>query len=206
MTNNASESTGGRSKVDRVIDEYGLGEMAVELEDRWLGKGDTEQASTRKLADYFNREVLRSAINQSDTFTLSGDVEELYDALTDDEEAEATLVKSRLEQSGVDIETVMSDFISHQTVYRYLKEQRDVERSEQSTAEKLENATETVQRLRGRTTAVTEQKIQTLENNDILSGGEFSVLNDIQVICENCGRSHDVASFFEQRGCDCESE
>lgn len=193
-------------KIDRVVNEYGLAGMGDELEERWLGTNETEQSSTRELADYFNKEILRSAIRESDTFTLSGDVEEVYRALDDDESADATLVRSRLEQSAIDVEAVTSDFISHQTVHRYLKEHREVERPERDPERKLADAVSVVQQLQGRTIAVTEQKIETLKNNDIVSVGEFSVLNDVQVICENCGRSHEVTSFFEQGGCGCDAE
>lgn len=206
MTSNASNTTSGTTKIDRVVNEYRLEGMGDELEERWLGTNDTEQSSTRELADYFNKEILRSAIRESDTFTLSGDVEEVYRALDDDESADATLVRSRLEQSGIDVEAVTSDFISHQTVHRYLKEHREVERPERDPERKLADAVSVVQQLQGRTTAVTEQKIETLKNNDIVSVGEFSVLNDVQVICESCGRSHEVTSFFEQGGCGCEAE
>lgn len=206
MVSNSSEGGVGRTKVDRVIGRYGLEELGDELERRWLGSGNTKQNSTRELAHYFNKAVLRAVIKESETFTLSGDVEEVYRTLTEDESADATLVKSRLEGSGIDVETVMNDFISHQTVYRYLKDHRGVERPKQSTAEKVEKAIGTIQRLQGRTIAVTEQKIQTFESSGLLSGGEFTVLNDIQIICEACGRSHDVTSFFEQGGCECNNE
>jgi len=206
MTSNASNTTSGTMKIDRVVNEYGLAGMGDELEERWLGTNETEQSSTRELADYFNKEILRSAIRESDTFTLSGDVEEVYRALDDDESADATLVRSRLEQSAIDVEAVTSDFISHQSVHRYLKEHREVERPERDPERKLADAVSVVQQLQGRTTAVTEQKIETLKNNDIVSVGEFSVLNDVQVICESCGRSHEVTSFFEQGGCGCETE
>jgi S-adenosylmethionine:diacylglycerol 3-amino-3-carboxypropyl transferase len=201
-----SNTTSGTMKIDRVVNEYGLAGMGDELEERWLGTNETEQSSTRELADYFNKEILRSAIRESDTFTLSGDVEEVYRALDDDESADATLVRSRLEQSAIDVEAVTSDFISHQTVHRYLKEHREVERPERDPERKLADAVSVVQQLQGRTIAVTEQKIETLKNNDIVSVGEFSVLNDVQVICENCGRSHEVTSFFEQGGCGCDAE
>jgi S-adenosylmethionine:diacylglycerol 3-amino-3-carboxypropyl transferase len=201
-----SNTTSGTMKIDRVVNEYGLAGMGDELEERWLGTNETEQSSTRELADYFNKEILRSAIRESDTFTLSGDVEEVYRALDDDESADATLVRSRLEQSAIDVEAVTSDFISHQTVHRYLKEHREVERPERDPERKLADAVSVVQQLQGRTIAVTEQKIETLKNNDIVSVGEFSVLNDVQVICESCGRSHEVTSFFEQGGCGCDAE
>lgn len=204
MTADSSVESTGRTKIDRVIETYDLGNMPEELEKRWLGTDETDQASTRELADYFNKAILRSAIDESETFTLSGDVDEVYRTLTDGEDADATLVRSRLEQSGIDVETVTGDFISHQTVYRYLKEHRGVEQPQRSPADKLEDAVDVVQQLQGRTTAVTEQKIQTLKNNDLVSVDEFSVLNDLQVICESCGRSYDATSFFEQGGCSCE--
>ena len=206
MTSNASNTTSGTTKIDRVVKEYGLEGVGDELEERWLGTNETEQSSTRELADYFNKEILRSAIRESDTFTLSGDVEEVYRALADGESGDATLVRSRLEQSGIDVEAVTSDFISHQTVHRYLKGHREVERPERDPERKLADAVGVVQRLQGRTTAVTEQKIETLNNDDVVSVGEFSVLNDVQVICESCGRSHEVTSFFEQGGCGCDAD
>lgn len=192
------------NKVDQVIEKYDLVGMGVELENRWLGV-DREQESTRDLADYFNREVLTAAVENSDVFTLSGDTEQVYRSLTDDEDADVTLVRSRLEQNGVDVDEVTNDFVSHQTIYRYLKNNRGVTQPEQSAEERKEKAVDSIQRLRGRTTAVTEQTIGRLRKNDAISVGEFSILNDLQVLCENCGRSYDVVTFMEQGGCECES-
>lgn len=206
MTPNNSNIAPGKPKIDRVIDTWGLEGLGDELVERWLGTGTTEQSSTRDLADYFNKEVLRRAIRESDTFTLGTDVDEMYRSLADGENADATLVRSRLEQSGIDVETVTDDFISHQTVYRYLKEHRGVKRPQRTPKDRLGDAVDMVQQLQGRTIAVTEQKVQTLKNSDLVSVGEFSVVNDVQVICESCGRSHDVTSFFNTGGCECEGD
>lgn len=202
MTTDADD-TGPTTKIDRVIDEYGLDDMAQELENRWLGAGRRDQSSTRDLADHFNKAVLEAVVQQGNAFTLSGDVEQVYDVLTDGEDADGTLVRSRLEQSGVDVEAVTGDFVSHQTVYRYLTEHLEVERPEKDSEERLDDAIETIQRLQGRTTTVTEQNIRTLKNQDLVSVGGFTVLNDLQVLCESCGRSHDVTSFLEAGGCEC---
>lgn len=203
MTASDSESTGRTNKVDAVIEKYDLAGMAQELEDRWLSAGD-EGKSTRELADHLNRDVLRVAVEDSDVFTLSGDLEQVYRSLTEDD-ADATLVRSRLEQNGVDVEAVVADFVSHQTVYRYLKNERGVEQPDQTAEERKQNAIDSIQRLRGRTTAVTERTIERLGKDDSISVGDFSVLNDLQVLCENCGRSYDVVSFLEGGGCDCEA-
>jgi len=99
---------------------------------------------------------------------------------------------------------VVGDFVSHQTIYRYLKDHREVEQPEQTPEERKEKAIETIKRLRGRTTAVSEQTVEKLKRNDVVSVGAFSVLNDLQVLCEECGRSDDIASFLEQGGCTCQ--
>jgi len=202
-TEAASQS--GSTKIDRTIEKYGLEGMAKELEERWLGV-NSEQESTRSLAASFNKRVLEEAIENSDAFTLSGTVDELYQSLTDDNETDATLVRSRLEQNGIDVDAVVGDFVSHQTIYRYLKDHREVEQPEQTLEERKEKAIETIQRLRGRTTTVSEQTVEKLKRNDVISVGAFSVLNDLQVLCEECGRSDDLASFLKQGGCTCRME
>lgn len=206
MTDDADSAAKEPSnKIDRTIQKYGIEGLGDELERRWLGD-EREKESTRDLAEYFNKEVLSEVVRESETSTLSGNVDEVYRALMERSEMDSTLVRSRLEQSGIDVEEVTSDFVSHQTVYRYFKDHREVERSDLSPKERRESAIETIQRLRGRTTAVTEQTVSNLENNDVISVGEFSVLNDLQVLCEGCGQSYGVAPFLEQGGCECQSE
>ncbi|GAA0215815.1 rod-determining factor RdfA [Halobaculum roseum] len=199
------ERTTPSNKVDRVAQAYGLDDLGAELEARWLGV-DGEQSSTRDLATLFNKRVLEAAVDRSDAFTFTGTVDQLYRRLTDDDTGDAALVRSRLEQHGVDVDAVTDDFVSHQTIHRYLKNHRELERPEQTPEDRKASAVDTVQRLRGRTTAVAEQTIESLANNDILDVGQFSILNDIQVLCENCGRSYDVTTFIERDGCQCATE
>ncbi|WP_267643396.1 rod-determining factor RdfA [Haloarchaeobius amylolyticus] len=192
------------NKVDRVIQKYDLGDVGDELERLWLGDGD-EKRSVRDLADLFNKRILQSAIDASDVVTLGENIDHVYNALTG-EESDQTLVRARLEQNGVDVEGVENDFVSHQTIYRYLKNHRDAEQPEPSDEERVEKAEQTIQRLRGRTTAVTERSLEGLQKNDAITLGSFNVLNDIQVLCEDCGRSYDVTDLLERGGCACESE
>ncbi|MFB9808916.1 rod-determining factor RdfA [Haladaptatus pallidirubidus] len=55
MSDNTSRET--TSKVERVIREYGLGDMGETLEAYWTGETE-EQYSLRDLADFFNQAVL----------------------------------------------------------------------------------------------------------------------------------------------------
>jgi hypothetical protein len=192
-----------RPKVERVIDSYGLDGLGDELEHRWVGEGEESQ-STRELATYFNKRVLAAAIDDSDVTLVTEDVSDIYAALTDESaDRDSTLVASRLRRGGVDINDVRDDFVSHQTIYRYLTEVRGAERASPSEADRLRNASERIQRLQGRTTAVTEQTVDSLSTNDAVSIGSFDVLTDVQVFCRDCGRSYNITAFLERGHCDC---
>ena len=192
------------NKVDRVLREYDLTDLGDELERAWLGKGE-EQASTRELADLFNRRVLRAAIEENESFEVIDDTEYLYRTLIGDSQGDSTLLRSRLKQRGVEVEAVMNDFISHQTVYRYLRNHRNVERKTPSPDQRVEDAIETVQRLQGRTTAVTKQTVESFRDSGSISLGQFSVFTEVQILCEDCGQSYDAAELLEE-GCDCGSD
>lgn len=192
-----------RPKIERVIDDYGLDGLADELERRWVGEGENTQ-STRELAAYFNERVLAAAIDESDVALVTEDVRDIYEALTEESaDHDSTLIESRLRRGGVDVSDVQGDFVSHQTIHRYLKDHRGAVQSSPTESERMERGEERIQRLQGRTTAVTEQTIESLVNHDILSLGEFDVLTDIQVFCRDCGRSYDVTTLLEQGNCNC---
>lgn len=201
----SEEGTSGSTlpKVERVIDSYGLAGLADELERRWVGDG-TETQSTRALATYFNKRVLAAAIDDSSVSLVTEDVSDIYEALTDETaDHDTTLTESRLRRGGVDVSDVRDDFISHQTIYRYLTDVRGAERTSPSDSDRLANGSERIQRLQGRTTAVTEQTIDSLASNGIVSIGSFDVLTDVQVFCRDCGRSYDVTTFLQRTHCDC---
>ncbi|WP_435335827.1 rod-determining factor RdfA [Haloarchaeobius sp. TZWWS8] len=208
MTDSQDEtSTTPNNKVDRVIQKYDLGDVGAELERRWLGE-EGDQLSVRDLAALFNKRILRTQLESSDVFTVGENVDHIYQGLTADGDSgqeDQTIIRARLEQSGVDVDELESDFVSHQTIYRYLKNQRNAEQAEPTDEERIEKAEQTIQRLRGRTTAVTERSLEGLQKSGSISLGEFSVLNDIQVFCERCGRSYDVADLLEREGCACET-
>lgn len=202
MTDEVNSGT-TQPKIERVIDSYGLDGLADELEQRWVGEGNESQ-STRELATYFNKRVLAAAIDDSDVALVTEDVGDIYTALTDEtDDHDTTLIESRLRREGVDIVDVRSDFVSHQTIYRYLTETREAERTSPSDSDRLQNGIERIQRLQGRTTAVAEQTIGSLANSDIVSVGSFDVFTDVQVFCQDCGRSYDATTFLEQKRCDC---
>lgn len=202
-----SESTtrGRQSKVNRLIEEYDLGEIGGELEQLWTA--DEDRRSLRDLAEYFNQELLAQALEDAAVQPLDGEVENTYRLLTDDEvsSAESTRVKRRLERDGVDVETLLSDFVTYQAVRTYLKDHRGAEYTPDET-DPLKRERTNFQKLRGRMVSVTEGKLEQLRGSDEFTLGEFRTLADIQVVCEDCNTQFEVLDLLDRGGCHCARE
>ena len=205
MTNADSDSPtpNGDSKVERIAVRYEIDGIGAELEERWTTDGN--ESSTRQLAKYFNESVVRAALRGAGATPLESEVKTIYEALSTNgtDTTELIEVRERLSEHGINAESLADDFVSHQTIYRYLTEVRGAERASPSEADRLRNASEPIQRLQGRTTAVTEQTVDSLSTNDAVSIGSFDVLTDVQVFCRDCGRSYNITAFLERGHCDC---
>ncbi|QSG09949.1 rod-determining factor RdfA [Halapricum desulfuricans] len=201
MVGHEPRADGGRSrsKVARVIEAYDLDGVGNELEQRWLATGE-DGMSLRELADYFNRSVLEAAIERSDMSVLDVDVDRLYEQLTDDDVSGGvrTRTQRRLERNGIDVESVTGDFVSHQTIYTYLREYRDVEQPEPTPQQRRESALERIQKLQDRSAAVTQDAIEGLQRAELAPEGDVDVVVDIQVIYTDTGEQFDVFDLIER--------
>lgn len=193
------------SKVERVIQEYSLEGMADELVTLWIGE-QSERKSLRSLADYLNQKILRAAMEDVGMAPLDGETENVYRLLTDDDVSSGvrTDTETALEREGIDIGTLQGDFVSHQAIHTYLTKYRGVERSVEE-RDQTEKTMETIQRLNSRLTAVTEKNLENLRNTDRITLGEFDVLSNVQVFCQDCERQYTVTELLESDGCSCQS-
>jgi hypothetical protein len=196
-------STGRRSKVARLIDEYDLGGIGAEMERRWTAPDD-ERTSLRDLATYFNQRLLAAAMAAAGMQPLAGEVENTYQLLTDEEtsSADRTQTRRQLERDGVPVEELQSDFVTYQAIRSYLTEHRGAEYTADDrdrTVVEVEN----VQRLRGRVETVTEEKLDRLRRNTDFDLGEFMLFVDVSVLCEDCGQRYGIDELLERGGCDC---
>jgi hypothetical protein len=199
-------ASAGRSKVARVIEEYGLDGLDEELVRLWTAD-DSKRYSLRELETYVNERILRAAMRDAGMDPLMGEVENLYRLLTDDETSEGVRLEARrrLEREGVDVETVQRDFVSHQSIHTYLKEHRNATYDRtQNAAERVSKARETVLSLQNRTEAVTRGTIETLRNAGALDLEEFEVFVDVRVACDECGRYYEVDELLDRGGCSCQ--
>jgi hypothetical protein len=197
-----NEGRGRRSKVVRLIEEYGLQGIGAELEQSWTA--DEDRRSLRELADYFNRRLLEAALDSASIQHLDGEIENTYRLLADDNvsSADRTRVRRRLERDGVDVDALERDFVTYQAIRSYLKDHRGAEYTPEET-DPLEREKTNVQQLRGRMAAVTEGKIEQLRDSDSLKLGDFRILTEIQVVCEDCNTQFDAVELLERGGCNC---
>jgi len=197
-----SESSRPNSKVARVIEQYDLGGMGEQLEVAWTGEHG-ERTSLRDLADEFNRAVLDAVIRRSDGAVPETDVQSAYQTLTGDDVSSADRMRKQreLESMGVDVDAVQSDFVTHQAIHTYLTEYREAELPDQSSD--LDQKAEMLERLRGRTAAVTESTVAAQVSSGELSERDYDVIVDVRVICGDCGTDYAAGELVRQGGCDC---
>lgn len=194
-----------RYKVPHVAARYGIEAIEDELAELWTQEDDP--MSLRDLAGYFNRRLLRAAMESAEMQPLEGEVENTYQLLTDEDVSSGVYTETRrkLESNGVDVDQVESDFVSYQAVRTYLRDGRNVERERDTDAERIESVAESIMQLQNRTIAVTAEKLDQLDRTDRIDLGDFQVFLDVRVFCEDCKTQYDVAEVLEQGGCQCES-
>ncbi|MFB6133662.1 MAG: rod-determining factor RdfA [Halanaeroarchaeum sp.] len=199
-----TDDSAPNSKVARVIQKYDLEGLGSELEDLWTREDD--RYSLRDLATEFNRRVLHAALRNAGQSVTRHDVEHLHSVLTDQDVSEGARIQKRreLERDGVDVEAVEQDFVTHQTIHTYLREFRKAEH-ESSSMDPVDRARQTIERLRSRSEAVTEQTVERLTEKGHLTAGDLETYVEIRVHCEECGTDQDVASFLDGGGCECSS-
>lgn len=195
-------SSGRRPKVVRLLDEYDLEPLGAELERRWTAEGD-ERLSLRDLADYFNTELLATAMAEAGLQPLDGEVDNVYRLLTGDVSgADQMRTERRLEREGVDVEALRSDFVTYQAIRTYLKDHRGAEYATDDRERTVVEA-ENIGRLRGRTAAVVESKLDQLREAGHLDLGDAQTFVELRVLCSDCGGQYDVDELLDRGGCDC---
>lgn len=202
----ADDSDARRSKVARLIDEYELGGVGEEFERRWTREED--RSSLRDLADEFNRRLLRAALERHGDTPLDAEIDNLYRLLTADDVTSGVRqqVRNRIEDRGVDPQTLEDDMVSYQAIRTYLKRYRDASPPDTSATpdEQIRRKRSTIQRLTNRLAAVTEQSLRELVTASTVTLGDFDVVVTVRVHCSSCETQLPVTELLARRGCDCE--
>jgi len=204
MSKNVSEPN-KRYKVGRVLSEYDLLDMHESLPDLWLGESG-DATSLRDLAERINVALTHQALEEAGEDPLEGEAENVYRLLTDEEVSAGvrTQQRNRLERAGVEVDQLEADFVTHQAVYTYLTEALGVSKERRSDTDPIEKHEQRIQRLRSRTTAVAEHSLSELRERGSLTLGEFDIVVDLAVYCQDCGTQSELSALLQEGGCDCE--
>lgn len=201
-------------KVGRDIERYRLGE----LDETVVRYRQEHETSLRDLADYVNHRILEAAITDTADDVLDGKsglfgaleredaVAAIYGALYDDDVApdRRARVRTRLEQAGVDLDSVENDFVTHTTVRRHLNECLGIDTSSEQTIDS-ENAKDTIEWIRTRCTAIVARTFERLQSAGQLEVRDLEVSVSIRATCTECGATFTPTEFISRGHCDCYS-
>jgi len=195
-----------RSKVERLLDEYGLEGLGDELVESWTADGD-ERKSLRQLATEFNVALVDARLESKGVTHFDTDGSAIYEALADDDsERDRSTIETRLERAGINVDELERDFVTYQAIRSYVKDVRDAEYETATDEEHIEKQKNTIQRLVSRATSVTEEKLTRLRDTGRITLGDFRLIVDFQVYCRDCESQKTVSALLSDRGCECESE
>lgn len=185
-------------KLGRSADAYGLRELDERIADR-----HADGASLRDLEEFVNEAILRGALRAADADVV-GDLGGLYDALRGEDvtAGRRTEVRRRLERAGVDVDALLSDFVSYQTVRTHLQDCLGVDTNRERDLT-VADARGTVEWARSRTEGIAERTLERLARADRIPDGEFDVSQVVRVSCTDCGAAAPVGEFLDRGGCDC---
>jgi hypothetical protein len=191
------------SKVARLIEGYDLELIGESLEHRWTGDG-MEQQSLRDLANWFNQQLLATVMDEAGLQYLDGEVDNTYRLLTADDVSMGTRTQAhrRLERADVDIDQLNTDFVSRQAIHTYLTNVRGVSYTTNE-GDPVDREATNIRRLKRRLSTITNGKLEQLRTADQLTLGEFNVLLDLRVLCEDCGTQYQLSELLDARTCEC---
>jgi hypothetical protein len=202
----SEEGTAPRGKVARILQSNEMEGFGDYLVERWTAEDADERLSLRALAREFNVRLLRSRLVETGGQPVRGEAETFYESLRGDSASrgEQTQTRRTLEQRGVDVDRLETEFVSRQAIHTYLTKARNVSQAESQSTASPSAVGQTIDRLRERTRQVTTSKLTRLRDAGAIVLGEFRVIVDVQVYCTDCGGQLDVSELLSTGGCNCE--
>jgi hypothetical protein len=196
-------------KVGRASGKYAIDNMNEKLHSRRMNQG----MSLRDLADYFNQQVLNRAIERTGADladvaygAVSPDdaVARVYESLTSetisaDREAR---VRTRLEQRGVDVNDIESDWVTHPTMRSHLNECLGIETSRSSEIGR-EDSRDTIEWARTRCTKIVHQTVSRLISAGVVTVSDHHVSVSINISCSDCGQTYRLSELLTEQSCSC---
>ena len=187
-------------KVERVAEAYGLDGLDVELRRRH----EQSDATLHELAAYLNERLTAVSLRAAG-IDLDAEPGTVQAAVQNSDELDIGRRDEIREAvaSELDISRLRTDYTSHETVRKHLKDHLDISTSRGSieSAQELEDALRTYERQYG-TAVVTA--LERAVDQGLLSGGEFRIFST-RVECRSCSTTYRLEELLASSGCDCQS-
>lgn len=199
MTRDTDTADDPCCKVARVAAAYGLEDLDASLETRRV-EGD---ASLRDLADYVNARLTGAAMARADADVV-GDARSVYEALSGEADTvRRATVEDGLRFSGVDLDGLRADFVSHETVRGHVRDHLGIDTARDG-VDDVEDARAAIAAIRERDRTIVRRMLDRLAREGVVSGGSLEVTGTVRVTCADCGASATVDAFLDDGGCDCD--
>lgn len=200
VTGTAPTADNACCKVERVAEAYGLEGLDAELRRR----REQNDATLHELAAYLNERVTAVALSAAGV-ELDAEPGTVYAALENSDDLDiGRRDEIREAMAGhLDIDRLRTDYTSHETIRKHLKDHLDVSTSRGSieTVQELEDALQTYEQQYE--TAVASALERAAERG-LLSGGDFGVFST-RVECRECSTTYRLDELLASGGCDCQT-
>lgn len=179
-------------KLQRLQRDYEL-----DLDDELIEKRQTGH-NLRELRDYVNHRIATTAVTGT---PISGD--QVYRVITEDvTEQERRDIATRLTDYDIDLAKIERDFISHEGVRTYLKDELDAEpEQEKITTGDVRN---TIQWSAKRHQNIIRNQLERLaaEEQQFSLGAGVRIEIDVDIVCEGTNTIYGLTEFLHSDGCD----
>jgi hypothetical protein len=154
------------------------------LLEQWQDDGP-QRKGYRALAEWLNVTMLRREMELAGMSTIGDEAESKYERLQSDDSTIAAEVGDTLRSAGVDIDRLLTDFVSYGSVRTHLKECLDAERSTDTATTDWER--NSIEIARTNATENIEGAIQSLLNKDEIKAHDDVTINvSVELECNEC--------------------
>lgn len=186
-------------KVGRVAEAYSLEGLDAELRRR----REQNDATLHELAGYLNERLTAVALRAAE-IDLDAEPGTVYAAVRDSDEIDIGR-RDEIQETvagHLDIDRLRTDYTSHETIRKHLKDHLDISTSRGA----IENAEELEEALRTYEQQYETAVVGALERaskQGFISGGDFRVFST-RVECQRCSTTYRLEELLASGGCDCQ--
>lgn len=187
-------------KAGRVAAKYGFREYLDEtISNDWAA---TDGPSLRKITTRFNKRIIQETLIDQGEPPLDGEEDLIYEHLIRESDRSSDRIERRLEDNGIDANSLREDFISYKTIDRHFKNCVDLERETKEPLSKSE-AIDRIRAMNRRLEKVAENTLTEVSDHTSTTFETPDVSAAVTVTCPECGERKSFTAAVRE-GCGCE--